>query len=158
MTSEIPGQAPTPEQAEDTRGYGIILSEVSDETLGDVLRIYGEVFGGRLADPEFPPSVRNFRYQLEVAFPGIRYGSRFSIDTKLYTQKGRDEQGRIVSRFWASTYGTSVYEPSATDFMKEVAEAEQLFQRRVGSYLRDSGTGVPYPRSGIIRDGHPYDI
>ena len=42
--------------------------------------------------------------------------------------------------------------------MKEVAQTEQLFQRKVGEYLRDSGAGAPYPRSGWIRNDHPYVI
>lgn len=156
MTGEIPGQEPATEQAEDPRGYGIVLSDVSDETLGGILRIYSDVFGGPLSHPEYPPSVSNFRYQLEVDFPGIRYGSRFSINTKLYTQIGRDSEGRIVARFYALTYGRPQRE--LTDLEKEVAEAEDVFQKKVGEYLRDSGTGVPYPRSGWIGDDHPYQI
>ncbi|MEK9178754.1 MAG: hypothetical protein AAB801_03170 [Patescibacteria group bacterium] len=136
MTDEIPGASI--EQAEDSQVFGIILSETPDEVLEEIRRIYDQVLGGNILRYI---STRSFRESLKEGFPEIgRFGSRFSVDTKLYVRKMRNENGQVVLRFHALTVGGMPHPD------REREQTEALFGKKVTDYLRESGLGVPFPR------------
>lgn len=128
----------SPEQAEDTREFGLILSEVTDEILGGVLRIYDEVNGGQALRLT---TGAGFREQLELGFPGLRYGSKYSIDTKLFADEALDEKGQIALTFRCFTFVNR--EKPLTKNGREILRTQDAFKKAVSDYLRDTGVGTP---------------
>ena len=113
------------------------MSDLNDERLGEIIRIFDEVYGGGAQtyldglSPTF--LIRDFYHDKEWAF-----SSKFSSRTKLFISAEGHDNGHTVVGFKSNPNADSRDESQ----MQQMEQAELGFKKAVSDYLETSGVGI----------------
>lgn len=131
----------TPELAEQEFFYGIKESDINEEKLNQILKIYVQTVGGAewMLNRDWLTDLQNQLRDAPIA--EVRLGSRLSGDSRFYAQYHyiADKQKIVTFGFAAQLQQIK----PTRKILKEANKLESSFKKAVSNYLKNSGLGIP---------------